>query len=170
MTNLAPRESAGQSRSASGSDVQARPVLHTIGYEGRDLDAFLSALTEAGVTLLCDVRRNPLSRKPGFSKRALGQACREAGIRYEHLPELGIASADRRGVRTSAEYEALLAAYERGGLPKQTEALAALQGWIEAGEIVVLTCFERDPKCCHRHCVARALQDRCGGSLAVVHL
>ncbi|NLF19114.1 MAG: DUF488 domain-containing protein [Lentisphaerae bacterium] len=73
-------------------------------------------------------------------------------------------------MRTSAEYEALLAAYERGGLPKQTEALAALQGWIEAGEIVVLTCFERDPKCCHRHCVARALQDRCGGSLAVVHL
>ena len=144
--------------------------LYTIGYEGRDLETYLRVLTAAGVTLLCDVRRNPLSRKPGFSKRALALACREAGIRYEHLPELGIASADRHGVRTPAEHEALFSAYERDALPKQAEALARIQGWIGAGARVALTCFERDPECCHRLCVARALQERCGGALVISHL
>lgn len=29
--------------------------------------------------------------------------------------------------------------------------------WVEAGERVALTCFEREPERCHRHCVAEAL-------------
>jgi uncharacterized protein (DUF488 family) len=144
--------------------------LYTIGYEGRGLDGFLRALAAAGVTLLCDVRRNPASRKPGFAKSALAAACAEVGIRYEHLPELGIAAADRHRARTPAKHEALLCAYERDALPKQTEALASIQGWIAAGECVALTCFEREPECCHRHCVAQALQDRCRDGLAVTHL
>ncbi len=39
--------------------------LLTIGYEGLSLEGYLNRLLQSGVTLLCDVRRNPLSRKYG---------------------------------------------------------------------------------------------------------
>ena len=76
------------------------------------------------MTLLCDVRRNPLSRKYGFSKSTLSKACGNVGIRYEHLPELGIASEQRQELTTQADYDALFEVYERKDLPLQSEALA----------------------------------------------
>lgn len=131
--------------------------LFTIGYEGRDQESYLARLEEAGVTILADVRSNPLSRKRGFSKKALAAGCAEAGIRYEHLPELGIPSAKRKGVKTQAAFDALFAQYERDWLPQQGETLAKLRGWLEAGERVALTCYERDASRCHRRFVVEAL-------------
>jgi hypothetical protein len=87
--------------------------LLTIGYEGRSLAEYLGLLREAGCTLLCDVRRNAFSHKRGFSKRALADGCAGAGIRYEHRPGLGIASADRRGADTPAGVAALFARYRQ---------------------------------------------------------
>jgi uncharacterized protein (DUF488 family) len=43
----------------------------TIGYEGRTLGDFISTLSNHNVDLLLDVRLNAISRKPGFSKKAL---------------------------------------------------------------------------------------------------
>ena len=131
--------------------------LFTIGYEGRTQDEYLALLREAGVTLLADVRRNPISRKRGFSKSTLAQGCTAVGIRYEHLPELGIASEKRKSLATRAAVDALFAEYERDWLPTQGPALAKLRAWVNAGERVALTCFERVPGDCHRHCVAVAL-------------
>lgn len=133
------------------------PALLSIGYEGRSLEAYLSALLDAGATLLCDVRRNPLSRKFGFSKRTLAHACREVGIRYEHLPELGIEASKRRGVHGDAAFAALFERYRREWLPQQRPALETIEGWLRDGERVALTCFERDELHCHRHMVAEAL-------------
>ena len=132
-------------------------ALFTIGYEGRTQDEYLALLRDAGVTLLADVRRNPISRKKGFSKSTLAQGCVAVGIRYEHLPELGIASEKRKNLATQAEGDALFAEYERDWLPTQGPALAKLRAWLDAGERVALTCFERAPGDCHRHCVAEAL-------------
>lgn len=151
----------------------ARPVrkpagLVTIGYEGRSLEAYLNQLLRDGVTLLCDVRRNPLSRKYGFSKGTLTKACEGVGIRYEHLPELGIASEERRHLETQADYDALFARYERQDLPRQSAALARIRGWIEHGERVALTCYEAQLFQCHRHCVAKALE-RMGGTRFSAH-
>jgi uncharacterized protein (DUF488 family) len=122
------------------------------------------------VTLLCDVRRNPLSRKYGFSKSTLSKACEGVGIRYEHLPELGIDSEERRNLNTQADYDALFAEYERKSLPRQTQALATIREWVQGGERVALTCFERLPHQCHRHCVAKALAQLTGKDLVAVHL
>jgi len=132
-------------------------ALFTIGYEGRTQDEYLALLREADVTLLADVRRNPISRKRGFSKSTLAQGCTAVGIRYEHLPELGIASEKRKSLATRAAVDALFAEYERDWLPTQGPALAKLRAWVNAGERVALTCFERVPGDCHRHCVAVAL-------------
>lgn len=147
------------------------PGLVTIGYEGRTLEAYLNLLLKDSVTLVCDVRRNPLSRKYGFSKKTLSTACDGVGIRYEHLPELGIASEERRELNTQADYDALFATYERDSLPRQTAALATIRGWIEHdGQRVALTCFEALPCQCHRHCVAEALKELGGARLKPSHL
>lgn len=146
------------------------PGLCTIGYEGLSLEAYLNRLLLGGVTVLCDVRRNPLSRKYGFSKGTLSKSCEGVGIRYEHLPELGIAGDRRRELDTQADYDALFAVYEKRDLPKQGEALDKIRGWIANGERVALTCYENLPEQCHRHCVAEALKNGRQREWSVLHL
>jgi len=148
----------------------AKAGVCTIGYEGRSLEGYLNRLIVSGVSLLCDLLRNPLSRKYGFSKGTLTKGCDGVGIRYEHLPELGIASEERRGLATQADYDALFATYRRDTLPQQKEALARIHQWVKEGERVALTCFEVLPKQCHRHCVADALQTQFGKSFTPMHL
>lgn len=145
-------------------------VLSTIGYEGHTLESYLTVLLKSGVTVLCDVRRNPISRKYGFSKNTLARGCEGVGIRYEHMPELGIASEQRQSLETQADYDALFAEYERKSLPKQGAALTKIASWIDGGERVALTCYEHEPNQCHRHCVAEALQAKHAKTLSAKHL
>lgn len=63
----------------------------------------------------------------------------------------------RKNLVTQAAVDALFAEYERDWLPTQGTALTKLRAWLDAGERVALTCFERAPGDCHRHCVAEAL-------------
>ncbi|NGZ97888.1 MAG: hypothetical protein CV089_17490 [Nitrospira sp. WS110] len=150
---------------------QAGPALLTIGYEGKCLERYLNQLLQAGVTLLCDVRRNPLSRKYGFSKATLSNACEGVGIRYEHLPELGIDSDKRRNLETQNDYDALFATYEREYLPGQHAALDRIRRWLVSDQQrVALTCFEELPQQCHRHCVAKVFESSGDGRLEPVHL
>jgi hypothetical protein len=164
---LEPEELA---RIAAAKPKRQPAGLVTIGYEGRSLESYLNELLRDGVTMLCDVRRNPLSRKHGFSKGTLSKACEGVGIRYEHLPELGIASEQRQELHTQADYDALFAEYERESLPQQRAALDKIRDWVTAGERVALTCFERLPQQCHRHCVAEALEHMSGAELKAHHL
>lgn len=147
-----------------------KPGLVTIGYEGRSLDAYLGMLYRDGVGVLCDVRRNAISRKYGFSKRTLASSCAKIDIRYEHLPQLGIASEARRALHTCRDYDALFEKYQRTSLPRQESALSTISAWIADGRRVALTCFERHPSHCHRHCIAEALQGMTGKKLEVKHL
>jgi len=163
-------DAESRKRVADARPAKAKPGIVTIGYEGRSLEGYLNLLIKDSVTLLCDVRRNPLSRKYGFSKGTLSKACEGVGIRYEHLPELGIDSDDRRDLRTQADYDALFNEYERKSLPRHTESLAKIRAWVKSGERVALTCFELLPQQCHRHCVAEALERAAGKSLSAVHL
>jgi hypothetical protein len=138
------------------------PALFTIGYEGRSLERYLNVLIHAGVSVLCDVRRNPLSRKYGFAKKTLSGACAGVGIRYEHLPELGIASEERRQLVTQEDYDTLFDRYEADSLPKEEASIDRIAGWIRENQAVALTCFEVEPHRCHRHCVAEAVERRLG--------
>lgn len=144
--------------------------LQTIGYEGRSLEAYLNLLIQGGVNVLCDVRRNPISRKYGFSKSTLSNACAGVGIWYEHVPELGIASEQRQELNSQEDYDSLFFEYERNHLPNQVEALAKIQEWIENGARVALTCYEHLPHQCHRHCVAEKLETMSQGQLEARHL
>jgi hypothetical protein len=159
------KTAAEKAKVTAAQPSKKEPGVVTIGYEGKTLERYLNQLIQDGVTVLCDVRRNPLSRKYGFSKSTLRNACETVGIRYEHLPQLGIDSEDRRNLVTQADYDALFADYERMSLPKQKPALDTIRQWVKEGERVALTCYEALPCQCHRHCVAEALK-----GLPVSHL
>ena len=161
---------AALDRIEAARPIAKSAVICTIGYEGRTLERYLNELLRAGITLLCDVRRNPISRKYGFSKNTLAKGCEGVGVRYEHVPELGIASDQRQSLETQADYDALFAQYERKSLPKQDVALAKIAAWARAGERVALTCYELLPQQCHRHCVAEALENKFGKGFEAKHL
>jgi len=173
-SEIAERVLAGDDDALSkieSEKAKANPhPLQTIGYEGRSLEAYLNLLLRAGVNVLCDVRRNPISRKYGFSKSTLSNACAGVGIWYEHLPELGIASEQRQELNSQGDYDALFEEYERDYLPNQIEALDKIREWMENGARVALTCYEHLPEQCHRHCVAERLEAMSMERLAARHL
>jgi len=170
LLSTLPLSSEELMRIESARPARGPAGLLTIGYEGKSLEAYLNILLRAGATVLCDVRRNPLSRKYGFSKGTLSKACFGVGLRYEHLPELGIASNQRKELKTQADYDVLFEGYEKNDLPKQTSALQTIRNWIKTGDRVALTCFEHSPHQCHRHCVAEALERMDGRAMRPLHL
>ncbi len=147
------------SRIATFQPKQSQSRLLTIGYQNRSLESYLNTLLGANVTILCDVRRNAISRKYGFSKTTLSRVCEGVGIRYEHLPELGVASNLRRRVKSESDLVSLFRTFRKLALPENSDALRLIYDWIESGESVALTCYERQPHLCHRHCVADALSE-----------
>jgi len=64
--------------------------LWTIGHSTRNIDQFTALLKDNGIKLVVDVRSLPGSKRyPQFNKESLADSLGEAGIRYEHFPELG---------------------------------------------------------------------------------
>jgi hypothetical protein len=144
--------------------------LSTIGYEGLTLESYLNRLLKHGVTLLCDVRRNAISRKYGFSKSTLSKGCEGVGIHYEHLPELGIASERRQDLKTQADYKALFEEYNRNILPRQGKSIERIRIWIQQGNHVALTCYERLPQMCHRRYIAESIEKELNAEFKTTHL
>ena len=150
--------------------TSSAPGLYTIGYEGLDIDAFLNKLLGAGITLLCDVRRNAQSMKYGYSKRQLERYCKNAGIRYLHRPALGIASEKRQELNSPEAYKLLFAEYARRYLPEMVYEQENLLFDVELEQRVAIMCFEADPGCCHRSHLATSLASLSARPLPVHHL
>ena len=140
----------------------ARPSAHnrslfTIGYEGISLEEYLNKLIAMDVRILCDVRKNALSMKYGFSKKQLSNACQGVGISYIHLPDVGISSKKRGNLENQKDYDLLFEDYKINTLPSTTETLAQIKELILRHDRVALTCFEADVCQCHRKPLAEAL-------------
>lgn len=131
--------------------------LFTIGYEGITLEAYLNRLLINDVRLLCDVRKNAMSQKYGFSKNQLRTACEGVGIKYIHLPEFGIDSQNRKELNTQKDYDKLFEHYECTTLSTNPEALHNMNLIIDKYKRVALTCFEKNPLQCHRTTMAKVL-------------
>lgn len=129
--------------------------IFTIGYEGVTQAEFLSALKDAGVERVIDVRAVPNSRRPGFSKTPLRNALAEKGIDYVHLRALGT-PADGRAAARAGRTQDLERIY--AGQLELPEAIA------EAAQMIglalerpsALLCYERDPGGCHRTLLLRS--------------
>lgn len=136
--------------------MTALPTLLTIGYESAEMHAFLDTLAAHGVTVLVDTRERAQSRRPGYSKTALGLALAERGIGYRHMRPLGTPPTLRKMYRLDKDFAAMKAGYTLH-LATQTDALEEL-GALAARERVCLLCYEANAQECHRSLITERLQ------------
>lgn len=146
------------------------PCFFTIGYEGASLDGYLNRLIKNNVKTLVDVRRNPLSRKYGFSKKTLSDTAKKMGIGYVHIPELGIASEKRQELNTQADYDRLFDSYEKQELKRNVKALQDLFDVFLKDKRIAITCFEAHVCMCHRGRVAKAISTLPGWKYDIKHI
>ncbi|WP_179348961.1 DUF488 domain-containing protein [Winogradskyella pacifica] len=134
-------------------------TLFTIGYEGISLEHYLNKLIKNNIKLLCDVRKNALSMKYGFSKNQLRNACEGVGINYIHIPEVGINSDKRQKLNTQADYDKLFKEYISTNLSKTTSNQKEIIDLLKQYKRIALTCFEADNCQCHRTHLAEAISN-----------
>ncbi|EMK04119.1 MULTISPECIES: DUF488 family protein [Leptospira] len=137
--------------------VKKEPCLFTIGYEGKTVERYVTELIRENIQVLCDVRKNPLSMKFGFSKTQLKTILETVGIEYIHIPGLGIDSAKRQEINTRKDYEKLFRDYEATTLRGNLKDLKSIAELFNKRHRIALTCFEADSSCCHRSRTAKAL-------------
>lgn len=138
-------------------------TVYTIGYEGLNLEMFMSLLTEHGVETVVDVRELPLSRKPGFSKKTLAGALTHSGVDYVHMGDLGCPRPVRDSYRENGDW----GRYTKGflkHLQDQEGPIAKLSDLVQASNCALL-CYEADFRFCHRSMVAEAIRDNCGADI-----
>ncbi|MBW8324003.1 MAG: DUF488 domain-containing protein [Prolixibacteraceae bacterium] len=142
--------------------IDARPqssttILFTIGYEGISLEEYINKLIANNIKILCDVRKNPLSMKFGFSKTQLQNACNGVGIEYLHIPQLGIDSDKRQELNTQADYDKLFVLYRNTILTQTQDYQEKIIELLKENKRVALTCFEANICQCHRKHLADAI-------------
>jgi hypothetical protein len=128
--------------------------LVTIGYEGITFERYINRLIKNDIRVLCDVRNNALSRKFGFSKSTLSTVLPKIGIKYVHIPQLGIISSKRQNLEEVSDYKILFEQYEND-LPQKEHYINELLNLFGEYGRIALTCFEKDPERCHRHVLAQ---------------
>jgi uncharacterized protein (DUF488 family) len=146
------------------------PCLFTLGYEKLTIDAYLNRLIVNNIAAVIDVRNNPQSMKYGFSKKALSDYVESAGLKYFHIPELGIPSTLRKNLGSLMSYKKLFEQYETQIIPKQTAALRRLRTLLAEHGRVTLMCFETNHLFCHRHKIVNFLKRDGSFKTSVVHL
>ena len=133
----------------------ARRVF-TIGYEQTTVAELIAALQAAGVERVVDVRAVAASRRPGFSKTALGGALQEAGIAYEHLRALGTPKEGRDAAKRGDQATLERVYASQLELPEAQAAAAILLDSID-DQPTALLCYEREPADCHRSMLVAAI-------------
>ncbi|MDI9387324.1 MAG: DUF488 family protein [Spirochaetota bacterium] len=131
---------------------QQDQVIFTIGYEGKSVESLMNILIKNDIHLICDVRKNSLSRKFGFSKNKLEHIADRVGIKYVHIPELGIESKKRTSLNSENDYRRLFDAYAKT-LPKLKPYLEKLYSLLCEDNRIALMCYEKEPEMCHRHVI-----------------
>lgn len=141
--------------------------LHTIGYEGSDIQDFLATVREAGVELVIDVRDVPVSRKRGFSKHILASNLKACNVDYMHLKGLGDPKPGRIAAREGKfdVFRRIFGDHMRTEVAR-TDLTRAIHA--SRSRFACLLCFERDHRNCHR-CIVAEEMARLGG-FRLVHL
>jgi hypothetical protein len=154
----------------------ARPVkkrtstFSTIGYEGSSIEAYINKLIKNDIHILIDVRKNPISRKYGFSKNTLSSLLEKVGIEYMHMPSLGIESSERQELNSQSDYDLLFDRYETDVLKKETQSLNSLYAIFLDKKRVAITCFEKEHCQCHRSRVANSIKKISKDTIEIQHL
>lgn len=135
--------------------------IFSIGYEGKDIDAFLNILVKKEINLLIDVRKNAFSMNFSFTKNKLMNYLEKTGIEYLHLPELGVEGELREGLSTKNDYQNLFKQYEATTLIDNIDQVMRIAKWGEEKR-VALMCFEENNNMCHRSVIANYIEKNNG--------
>lgn len=138
-------------------------IVFTVGYEGLDIDTFMSLLAEHGIETVVDIRELPLSRKPGFSKKALAGVLNASGLEYVHMVDLGCPKPVRDRYREDGNWKRYTEGFLKH-LKAQEAAIAELSDLASSSNCALL-CYEADFNFCHRSMVAEAVRDYCGADV-----
>jgi len=138
-------------------------TVFTIGYEGLDIDRFVALLAAHDIDTVVDVRELPLSRKPGFSKKALAGTLNVSGLEYVHMVELGCPKPVRNRYREDGNWQRYTKGFLKH-LKAQKAAIAELAHLVSSSNCALL-CYEADFNVCHRSMVADALRAYCGANV-----
>lgn len=143
-------------------------ILYTIGFTKKSAETFFSALRNAGVKTLVDVRLNNVSQLAGFAKKAdLAYFVEEIlKIDYIHLPLL----APTQDILTAYKTQkGDWRVYEKAFLKLMEERRIASAIDRETLDRGCLLCSEDRPDHCHRRLVAEYLREQ-WGEVEIVHL
>lgn len=140
--------------------------IQTFGYEGLTIERFIARLVQAGTQVVIDVRANPLSRKPGFSKKSFRAHLEAAGISYVHAIEVGCPKPVRDRYKQDSNWDMYTRGYT-AFLKTRSDDVAAIAN-AASKAMVCLVCFEADYALCHRSFVADAVAAK--AELKVEHL
>jgi uncharacterized protein (DUF488 family) len=124
--------------------------IYSVGYEGLTVGGLVERLQQNRIEEVVDVRANPFSRRPGFSRKRLAESLAAAGIAYRHEPLLGNAFRDEEDFDTAMT---LMREHLATGDP--ADAVARLVALAADRRIAVL-CLENDQRRCHRQEVLAA--------------
>lgn len=141
-----------------GDDLGVAGRIYSVGYEGLTLDALVERLEGNRVTTVVDVRLNPISRRPGFSRKRLEAALNAAGIAYVHEKALGNPPENRDSFRSGdgedgrARMRAILANGAGDALQRVVD--------LASGDRIAVLCVEREPHRCHRDVITTAAAEK----------
>jgi uncharacterized protein (DUF488 family) len=146
------------------------PRLFSIGYEGKTLSRFLYELSSYQIEIIVDVRKNPISRKKGFSKNILRKNLFDIGINYQHIPQLGIPSIYRKNLHSRESYDLLFQFYKNELLNDNFIYIYKIIDLLNQYSKIALLCFESDALFCHRHLIIDAISNELGGCVFSTHI
>lgn len=138
-------------------------TIFTIGYQGLDVGTFVALLREYSVEMVVDVRELPISRKRGFSKKALAGLLNHSGLQYVHMGELGCPKPVRDRYRADNNWRRYTEGFSKH-LKIQKIHIATLSELVALSNCALL-CYEADYNFCHRSMVADAVRDYCGARI-----
>lgn len=145
-------------------------TLYTVGYEGCEIEDFVKFLKKNRIALVADLRKNPVSRKKGFSKNKLAEQLGLKKIEYLHYPNLGTPSAWRKMENAGRiTRKKMFEMYVDKILPLGKKDLESLRQLLRQKNTAIL-CYEADASDCHRSFVADEMSRLEKGKLKVVDL
>lgn len=132
--------------------------IFSIGHSTRPLEDFLSLLRQHDISILADVRTVPKSRRhPHFGRDELSASLAKAGVRYEHLPELGGLRRPRAdSINDAWRNESFRGYADYMDTEAFSSGLEKLMALANEGTLVMM-CAEAVPWRCHRSLIADAL-------------
>lgn len=129
----------------------------TVGYEGQEPGKFIKLLTDEGIDILVDVRKDAYSKQDiSYSEGTLSRIAANSRIKYIHLPELGVDYELRQELKSTHDYDNYFKRYAEY-LEKNSDLIQFIFE-LSKCNVICLMCYEKDFRRCHRSILSNKLE------------